>query len=156
MLWLTGPHLNWVVLVSFTPFLYSGFYSLFCFGLKILLTLTLGSRKHFLPKSLVFQTMAWSVRRLRRYSLMFLSRTCAHRSCDYPSFVNHYGWLPANVVHTFFSNCSCFTRCNELSYRRFVRHQLSWVSKVLRLTIRSSEILRSLMFMTFLTCLHYG
>ena len=64
MLWLMSPHLNRVVLVSFTHFLYSGFYSLFSFGLKILLTLTLGSRKHFLPKSLVFQTMALSLRRI--------------------------------------------------------------------------------------------
>ena len=63
MLWLTGPHLNWVVLVSFTPFLYSGLYSLFSFGIKILLTLTLGSRKYFLPESPVFQTMALSLRR---------------------------------------------------------------------------------------------
>ena len=71
MLWLTGPHLNWVVLVSFTPFLYPGLYSLFSFGIKILLTLTLGSCNYFLPENPVFQMMAWSVRILRGYSLMF-------------------------------------------------------------------------------------
>src|SRR3990170_7985484 len=42
---------NWVVLGSFIPRLYSGTLNSLLFGLKILLTLTLGSRNHFIPKS---------------------------------------------------------------------------------------------------------
>ena len=48
---LTGPRRHWVVLGSFTPCLYSGTLNSLLFGLKILLTLTLGSRNHFLPES---------------------------------------------------------------------------------------------------------
>ena len=47
--WLTGPRRQWVVLGSFIPHLYSGTLISLLFGLKILLTLTLGSRNHFLP-----------------------------------------------------------------------------------------------------------
>jgi len=48
---LTGPRRHWVVLGSFIPRLYSGTLNSLLFGLKILLTLTLGSRNHFLPES---------------------------------------------------------------------------------------------------------
>ena len=48
---LMGSRLHWVVLGSFTPRLYSGTLISCLFGLKILLTLTLGSRNHFLPES---------------------------------------------------------------------------------------------------------
>ena len=46
VVWLTGPHLNRVVLGSFIPHPYSRFWSLFSFGLKILLTISLGPRDH--------------------------------------------------------------------------------------------------------------
>ena len=49
--WLTGPRRHWVVLGSFIPRLYSGTLISRLFGLNILLTLTLGSRTHFLPES---------------------------------------------------------------------------------------------------------
>src|SRR3990170_2319002 len=52
--WLCGlrAHVtNRVVLGSFIPRLYSGTLISRLFGLKILLTLTLGSRNHFLPES---------------------------------------------------------------------------------------------------------
>ena len=49
--WLTGPRRHWVVLGSFTPHLYSGILISLLFGLNILVTLTLGSRTHFLPES---------------------------------------------------------------------------------------------------------
>ena len=42
----------WVVLGSFIPRLYSGTLISRLFGLNFLLTLTLGSRTHFLPESL--------------------------------------------------------------------------------------------------------
>ena len=45
-----GPRRHWVVLGSFTPRLYSGTLISLPFGLNILLTLTLGSRTHFLPE----------------------------------------------------------------------------------------------------------
>ena len=48
---LTGPRHHWVVLESFIPRLYSGILISLLFGLNILLTLTLGSRTHFLPES---------------------------------------------------------------------------------------------------------
>ena len=51
VVWLTGPRRHWVVLGSFIPRLYSGTLNSLLFGLKILLTLTLGSRNHFLPES---------------------------------------------------------------------------------------------------------
>ena len=151
-----GPHLNWVVLVSFTPFLYSGLYFLFSFGSKILLTLTLGSRKYFLPGSLVFQTMAWSIRRLRSYSLM-LSRELVPiaLAISFPPTTTMDDYIHMSFILSF-PIVLVITRCNELPYRGFVRHQLSWVPIALWITIRSSEILRSHMFMTFLTCLHYG
>ena len=46
--WLTGPHRQYhpLVLGSFIPYLYSGTLISLPFGLKILLTLTLGSRDH--------------------------------------------------------------------------------------------------------------
>src|SRR3954465_7705908 len=54
--WLIGPRRkNWVVLASFSPHLYSGTLLSYPFGLKILLTLTLGSRDYFLPESPSFQ-----------------------------------------------------------------------------------------------------
>src|SRR3954469_3528445 len=52
--WLCGlrAHVaNWVVLGSFIPLPYSGILISRLFGLNILLTLTLGSRTHFLPES---------------------------------------------------------------------------------------------------------
>ena len=49
--WLTGPRHRWVVLGSFIPRLYSRTLSSRLVGLNILLTLTLGSRTHFLPES---------------------------------------------------------------------------------------------------------
>ena len=49
--WLTGPRCNWVVLGSFISCLFSGTLISLLFGLNILLTLTLGSRTHFLPVS---------------------------------------------------------------------------------------------------------
>src|SRR3989337_1664707 len=49
--WLTGPRRQWAVLGSFIPRLYSGTLISRLFGLKILLTLTLGSRNHFIPES---------------------------------------------------------------------------------------------------------
>ena len=51
--WLCGlrAHVaNWVVLGSFIPLPYSGILISRLFGLNILLTLTLGSRIHFLPE----------------------------------------------------------------------------------------------------------
>ena len=45
-----GPRRHWVVLGSFTPRLYSGTLTSRLFRLNILLTLTLGSRTHFLPE----------------------------------------------------------------------------------------------------------
>ena len=48
---LTGPCRHWVVLGPFIPHLYSGTLISRRFGLNILLTLTLGSRTHFLPES---------------------------------------------------------------------------------------------------------
>ena len=44
-----GPRRHWVVLGSFIPRLYSGTLISLLFGLKILLTLTLGSRDHIHP-----------------------------------------------------------------------------------------------------------
>ena len=67
-MWLTGPHRKWVVLGSFTPHLYSGTLLSYPFGLKILLTLTLGSRDYFLPESPSFQMITWFTRRCWRYS----------------------------------------------------------------------------------------
>ena len=49
--WLTGPRRHWVVLGSFIPRLYSRTLISRLFGLNVLLTLTLGSRNHFLPES---------------------------------------------------------------------------------------------------------
>ena len=51
IVWLMGPHLNWVILGSFSSHLYSGTLISHLFGLKILLTLTLGSRDYFLPET---------------------------------------------------------------------------------------------------------
>ena len=51
VMWLTGPRCHWVVLGSLIPHLYSGTLISRLFGLNILLTLTLGSRTHFLPES---------------------------------------------------------------------------------------------------------
>ena len=51
VVWLTGPRRQWVVLGSFIPQLYSGILISLLFRLNILLTLTLGSRTHFLPES---------------------------------------------------------------------------------------------------------
>ena len=48
---LPGPRRHWVVLGSFIPRLYSRTLFSRLFGLNILLSLTLGSRTHFLPKS---------------------------------------------------------------------------------------------------------
>ena len=45
------PRRHWVVLGSFIPRLYSGTLISRLFGLNILLTLTLGSRNHFIPES---------------------------------------------------------------------------------------------------------
>ena len=102
MLWLTGPHLNWVVLVSFTPFLYSGFYSLFSFGLKILLTLTLGSRKHFLPKSPLFQTMALSLRRTSVTLRCSLELLCSlFLQFSLPSSTTMYDYIQMSFILSF-------------------------------------------------------
>ena len=49
--WLMGPRRHWVVLGSFIPRLYSRTLIFRLFGLNILLSLTLGSRTHFLPES---------------------------------------------------------------------------------------------------------
>ena len=51
VVWLTCPRHHWVVLGSFIPCLYFGTLIFCLFGLNILLTLTLGSRTHFLPES---------------------------------------------------------------------------------------------------------
>ena len=50
VVWLTGPRHHWVVLGSFIPRLYSRTLISHLFGLNILLTLTLGSRTHFLSE----------------------------------------------------------------------------------------------------------
>ena len=51
VVWLTGPRCHWEVLGSFISRLCSGTLISLLFGLNILLTLTLGSRTHFLPES---------------------------------------------------------------------------------------------------------
>src|SRR3990170_7483400 len=50
VVWLTGPHRQWMGLGSFIPLLYSGILISLLFRLKILLTLTLGSRDHINPE----------------------------------------------------------------------------------------------------------
>ena len=57
-----------MVLGSFTPYLYSGTLLSHPFGLKNLLTLTLGSRGYFLPESLSSQKITRFTRRSRRCS----------------------------------------------------------------------------------------
>ena len=69
--WLTGPRRHWVVLWSFTPRLYSGILISLLFGLNDLLTLTLGSRKYFLPESPLVRKITCFTRRFWRHSTMF-------------------------------------------------------------------------------------
>ena len=59
-MWLTGPQRNGMVLGSFTPYLYSGNLLSYPFGLKVLLTLTLGSRDHFHPESWIIVNIPYS------------------------------------------------------------------------------------------------
>lgn len=51
VVWLTGPRCHWVVLGSFIPRPYSGILISLLLGLRILLTMTLGSRNHFILES---------------------------------------------------------------------------------------------------------
>ena len=106
--WLTSPCRHWVVLGSFIPRLYSGTLISRLFGLNVLLTLTLGSRNHFLPESpdiiddrLLRQKILWIL-----YDI--LSRLCACCLCKFPTTEISL-WITTHTCQSYIlSHWSCY------------------------------------------------
>ena len=156
MLWLTGTHLNWVVLVSFTPFLYSGLYSLFSFALKILLTLTLGSRKYFLPESPVIPDDGL----IRQKTSIVLSDVSLENLC--PSLLR-FPFLRQPLWMTTYK-CRSYFLLQLLLFYEMQQIILSGIrpsSVVMGFESSSNyysifRIPSNLLLLTFITCLCYG
>src|SRR3954471_19587230 len=103
-MWLIGPRRkNWVVLASFSPYLYSGTLLSHPFGLQILLTLTLGSRDYFLPESPPpgYRRSPDSTEYAEDYPPMNHRDPCALCLYNYPPPVNPRGQLHIIAICTF-------------------------------------------------------
>ena len=108
-----------MVLAPFSPYLYSGTLLSHPFGLKILLTLTLGSRTSFIP-----ETPSPDDRLLHQKIPEILSDKILEPLCDHclynlvPS-VNPRGQLPILAIPTFITRYSCVGKIprDTLQYR---------------------------------------
>ena len=96
-----------MVLGSFSPYLYSGTLLSHPFGLKILLTLTLGSRTSFIPESLHPDDRLFHQKIPEILSDKILEPLCAH--CLYNPVPPVYpsGELPILAIHTRITRYSC-------------------------------------------------
>ena len=114
VVWLTGPRRHWVVLGSFIPRLYSGTLISRLLGLNILLTLTLGSRTHFLPESPDIIDDRLLCQKTSKILYDVLPRTCAHHFCNsIPPSTPMYSYIHFSFIHHFLV-ALVTTRCLEL------------------------------------------